>query len=130
MNSTVTYPDKEETIATIKTIAEEIWNRMEGTVEILVTSLKPLRTLITRPGEILASIRHSTQATGILTDWYPSLLYLVVVREELPPIAQCRTWMVKEVYRHFLRETMAIHMLLLPPPSAERRRIFMDSDEN
>jgi hypothetical protein len=52
----VTYPDKEEKIATVKTVAEEIWNRTEGTVEILVTSWTPLRSLITRQGEILASI--------------------------------------------------------------------------
>jgi hypothetical protein len=126
----VTYPDKEEKIATVKTVAKEVWNRTEGTVEILITSWMPLLSLITRQGEILASIRHSTWTTGIPMDWYPSLLCLVVVREELPPIAQCRTWMVKEVYRHFLQETMAVRMSLLQPPSAERRRIFVDSDEN
>jgi hypothetical protein len=33
---------EEAKIATVKTVAEEIWNRMEGTVEILVTSWMPL----------------------------------------------------------------------------------------
>jgi hypothetical protein len=93
-------------------------------------SWRPLQSLITCQGEVLASFCYEAQSNEVLTDWYLALLYLLVAGEELPPIAQCGTWMVEKVYRHFLQETMAIRMSLHPPLTRVRRRISMDSDEN
>jgi hypothetical protein len=94
----------------------------------LISSVTLVVTIL-RQGEAVASIRYSTQTMWVPMEWYLTLPYLVAVGETLPPIGQCGTWMVKEIYRHFLQETMAVHMSLLHPPSMERR-IFMDSDEN
>jgi hypothetical protein len=117
-------------IATVKTITEEQWIKTEGTVEILITSWRPLQSLITCQGEVLASFRYGVQSNEVPMDWYLTLLYLLVAGEELPPIALCGMWMVEKVYRHFLQETMAIRMSLHPPLTQERRRISVDSDEN
>jgi hypothetical protein len=57
MTSIVTSPDKKKSkIATIKTVNEELWIKTEGTVKILITSWAPLRALIMRQKEALASI--------------------------------------------------------------------------
>jgi hypothetical protein len=79
----------DDKIDQLKMITEEKWRSTSRQVAFLRMSWNPLRILVMRSGEILASLRSTKQLMGVMTDELPATPYLMEIGNNLPPIEQC-----------------------------------------
>jgi hypothetical protein len=129
MTNTVTAPVAAN-IDQLKTITEEQWNKMTRIVTILVTSWNPLRLLIIRSGEVLASLRSSKLLSGQMDNKLLTLPYQIQTGTELLRINQCMKWLIVEMYKHFIRQAIVVHMLLCQTCSQDERKTTVTSEDN